>query len=124
MRVAVFETPLGRMFVAWTPRGLARVALPGDARPEGEAADPPHVIRAFAKDVIRFLRGKRVSFRRYRIDLHGRSQFSWLVYRVARRVAWGRTLTYGELARRIGRPRAARAVGACLGYNPVPLVVP
>lgn len=124
MRVATFQTPIGRMAVAWTPRGLARVTLPGDAVPDGDRAEPPHYIRAFIRDVGRYLRGRKVTFLRYRIDLHGRPPFSWLAYRAARRVGWGRSATYGELARKIGRPRAARAVGGAMGRNPVPLVVP
>lgn len=124
MRVTTFETPLGRMAVAWTPRGLAHVTLPGDAIPDGERANPPYYIVAFIRDVLRYLRGRRASFRRYRIDLHGRPAFSWLVYRAARRIGWARTATYGDLARKVGRPRAARAVGQALARNPVPLVVP
>ena len=124
LRVATFDTPLGRMAVAWTPRGLARVTLPGDAAPKGERSHHPSYIKRFIGDVKRHLDGRRVSLRRYRIDLHGHSPFAWRVYRAARRIPWGRTVTYGKLACLLGRPGAARAVGTCLGRNPVPLVVP
>lgn len=124
MRVATFQTPIGRMAVAWTPRGLTRVAFPGDKVPDGEIADPPYYIRDFMRDVNRYFRGKRVSFRRYRVDLHGKLGFSWLVYRATRRIRWGKRATYGQLARMVGRPKAARAVGGCMARNPVPLVVP
>ena len=58
------------------------------------------------------------------LDLGSAGPFARAVWSAARRVRAGRTVSYGELARAIGRPGAARAVGGALGRNPVPLVVP
>ena len=54
----------------------------------------------------------------------GLSDFALSVLEETRRIPFGETITYGELAKRIGRPRAARAVGGALGRNPLPLLIP
>jgi methylated-DNA-[protein]-cysteine S-methyltransferase len=58
------------------------------------------------------------------VDLDGLPPFQRKVLLAERRVPYGRTITYGALAAKVGRPRAARAVGQALAHNPVPLVVP
>lgn len=59
-----------------------------------------------------------------RLDWTGHGPFDQAVWKVTSRIPYGQTLTYGELARAIGRPGAARAVGGALGRNPLPLLVP
>ena len=61
---------------------------------------------------------------RARLDLSGLTAFQRDVYRAARSIPPGEVRTYGEIARAIGRPRAARAVGSALGRNPIPLLIP
>ena len=58
------------------------------------------------------------------IDLHDRAPFDQHVLKAVREVPWGRTASYGEIARRIGTPRAARAVGAAVGRCPISLLIP
>jgi methylated-DNA-[protein]-cysteine S-methyltransferase len=58
------------------------------------------------------------------LDLTGVSPFHAQVYDAARAIAWGQTASYGELARRVGAPGAARAVGQAMGRNPVPIIIP
>jgi methylated-DNA-[protein]-cysteine S-methyltransferase len=58
------------------------------------------------------------------LDLSGLSPFHRRVLQATRRIPYGRTATYRDLARRVGRPRAARAVGQAMARNPVPLVIP
>ena len=82
--------------------------------------------RAFApqaKQIQDYFRGRRVSFRA-RVAMEQASGFERAVYRAAMRIPYGQVRTYGWIARRIGRPRAARAVGNALGRNPVPIIVP
>lgn len=69
-------------------------------------------------------RGVRVAFADVRIDLGERSLFDRKVTAGCRRIAWGRTLTYAELAAKVGHPGAARAVGNVMRRNPIPLIVP
>ena len=126
-------SPIGELLVAVTPRGLARVAF------DDEDAD--QVIRALSSSISpRVLRSSRATDevrreldeyfdqRRTRFDVHVDRR---LVHGIARdvlaqtsRIPYGRTSTYGEIAGRIGKPRAARAVGNALGSNPIPIVIP
>jgi len=69
-----------------------------------------------------YLSGERKSFS-VPLDLRG-SAFQLLVWEELSRVPYGKTISYGELAARIGRPQAARAVGAALGANPIPIIIP
>jgi methylated-DNA-[protein]-cysteine S-methyltransferase len=71
-----------------------------------------------------YLAGEKVDFAGVALDLTGVSEFHRKVYEAACRIGWGRTMTYGDLARQAGAPGAARAVGQALGRNPVPIVVP
>lgn len=129
--VRVFETPLGCIGVAATARGVVRVTLPnkgagrgcrssrasaGAARAEAHAARAESQIRQYCA-------GRRRRFT-VTIDLSGVPPFHRKVLAAARRIPYGRTVTYGELARRAGSPRAARAAGQAMAHNPVPLIVP
>ena len=70
-----------------------------------------------------YLAGRRRRFT-VPVDLSGVPAFQRRVLQALRRVPYGRTITYGQLAARAGRPRAARAVGQAMAHNPVPLIVP
>jgi methylated-DNA-[protein]-cysteine S-methyltransferase len=146
-----FDTPFGRMAVAATPRGLARVFLPGDNIPaplRGGSPDPPRTkVRAAGqetrrakrccttdpaaerfeksaeREILEYLSGRRRKFT-VPLDLAGLPPFHEKVLAAARRIPYGRTATYGELAARAGSPRAARAVGQAMARNPVPLIIP
>jgi len=131
--VGTVASPIGELLVAVTPRGLARVAF------DDEDAD--QVIRALSSSISpRVLRSTRATDdvrreldeyfdqRRTRFDVHVDRR---LIHGIARdvlaqtsRIPYGRTSTYGEIAGRIGKPRAARAVGNALGSNPIPIVIP
>jgi len=68
--------------------------------------------------------GEPVDFRDVRVDTRRLGMFQRQVVRHCRRIAYGKTLTYGQLAARAGSPGAARAVGNCMAANRVPLIVP
>jgi len=131
--VRVFETPLGRMAVAASARGVVRVALPGNSKrttasaalPASEGSDPAaDAIATHAeRQLTEYLAGERRAFS-VPMDLTAVPTFHRKVYAAARGIPYGRTITYGELARRVGRPRAARAVGRAMAANPLPLLVP
>src|SRR5262249_55966531 len=65
-----------------------------------------------------------VDFASVAVDLRGVGGFRRKVYEAARSIGWGQTASYGELARRMGAPRAARAVGQALGANSIPIIIP
>jgi len=130
----IFKTPWGRMGVAATARGLVRVVLPGkkNARALARLAtlagrETPRAARAHAwraeRQIREYLGGRRRTFT-VPLDLATLPSFQKKMLLAARRILYGRTVTYGQLAVRAGRPRAARAVGQAMARNPVPLAVP
>lgn len=121
-----FETVLGTCRIAWTERGIARIQFPGKDPDDVEES----VQRApgFVQDAIHRIQGQlegsRPSEEDLPIDFAGLASFTRSVLQATRRIPSGRTMTYGELARSMGRPGAARAVGQALARNPVPLLIP
>jgi methylated-DNA-[protein]-cysteine S-methyltransferase len=119
-----FRTAVGRIAIAWSEAGLCEVLLPGERRrPRGEPGRPTPAARRAVRLIQTWARGRRAELFSVPLDLRC-SPFARRLYAAARRIPAGRTVTYGELARRIGKPLAARAVGTTLGRNPVPLLVP
>lgn len=131
--IATMASPVGELFLAVTPKGLACVAFEEQDRDRLErrfAEDlSPRVVRsARATDDVRrqldeYFGGARHTFE---LDLDRRlmSPFVEKVLAATARVPFGEVSTYGAVATRIHRPTAARAVGAALGTNPIPIVVP
>jgi methylated-DNA-[protein]-cysteine S-methyltransferase len=137
IRHHVFETALGPCGVAWNARGLCAVQLPEKTRALTERrliaksgssspAAPPPAIAAVVADIRRYLDGDRVDFRAVAVDLEKLEPFCRKLYETLRETGFGATTTYGELAKRIGADEVegARDVGAAMGRNPVPIVVP
>jgi methylated-DNA-[protein]-cysteine S-methyltransferase len=132
---ALFDTAVGTCAVAWGADGLRRVDLP-EASPAATtrrlhaalggvvAEQPPAEVRRAMRAITRHLEGKSAALDRIPLDMAGLSPFSQKVYRALRRVGRGHTVSYGELARSIGTPGAARAVGRAMASNPFPIVVP
>lgn len=134
-RFTFFETALGACCIVWSERGIVTVRLPerdierarlnvrnqfGDAV---EAKPNPLAQRAITR-IIALLEGNNVDFSSIKLDDSACRAFSRRVYDAARQIPIGSTLSYGELASRLGAPGAARAVGQALGRNPWPLIVP
>jgi methylated-DNA-[protein]-cysteine S-methyltransferase len=132
---ATFDTPIGVCGIAWGPRGVRGVQLPEGSQaatrsriarrfPDSvERKPPPSVTRAI-EEILSLLKGGKAPLRRVSLDTAAVPPFRRRVYDLARSIPPGRTLTYGELAVRIGSPGSARAVGQALGRNPFPLIVP
>jgi methylated-DNA-[protein]-cysteine S-methyltransferase len=128
----IASTPVGALWVAVSERGLVAVEF---GTPESEfrrrverrvraraqrAVGPTDEAR---RQVTEYLQGARTEFT-VPVDLHSLTAFQQSVLQAARAVPRGQVSTYGQIARRIGRPKAARAVGQALGSNPVPIVIP
>ena len=138
----LFDTALGACGIAWSNSALTGVQLPeSDAlatrarmrrrfpavREVGpETARPLFVVRAI-EDIAALLRGQPNAPRdlsNIALDWTGVPPFNRRVLEMARTIAPGQTMTYGEVAARLGEPGAARAVGQALGHNPFAPVVP
>jgi len=75
-------------------------------------------------DLVKYLSGERVDFSKYDVDLRHLTPFQEAVLNEVRKIPYGGTITYAELAKRGGHPNAARAAGNVLAKNPAPLVIP
>mgnify|MGYP003577174146 FL=1 len=132
---ALFDTEVGCCGVAWSARGIAGVQLPEGSDlamrarmlrrfPGARETPPPAGVRLAIDAMGALLRGESSDLRSIPLDLDGIAPFEQRVYEVARTIPPGTTLSYGEIARRLGAPGAARDVGQALGGNPFPIVVP
>jgi methylated-DNA-[protein]-cysteine S-methyltransferase len=132
---SLFATPIGPCALAWGTHGIVRIWLPepDDAAmrrrvlhrfPEAVETRPPPGIDLAIADMARLLDGEAIDLGRVALDMREVPEFNRRVYEVARAIPAGETLTYGEVAARVGEAGAARAVGAALGANPFPIVVP
>jgi methylated-DNA-[protein]-cysteine S-methyltransferase len=131
----LFDTPIGRCGLAWGPRGIIGVQLP-EARdsatqarlssrfPGVEASKPPKHVKSAIEAITGLLRGERRGLETLPLDMDGVPPFHRRVYELARTIPPGETLSYGEVAERVGSPGGARAVGQALGKNPFAIVVP
>jgi methylated-DNA-[protein]-cysteine S-methyltransferase len=86
------------------------------------AIDP--ILRSVKETIIGFLDGKIKDLSKLRIDLTRHPPFTQKVLRAARSIRWGKTLSYADLAKRVGNPGAIRAVASVMRNNPFPLIIP
>ncbi|WP_285508713.1 methylated-DNA--[protein]-cysteine S-methyltransferase [Actinokineospora sp. NBRC 105648] len=129
---ALFDTAIGRCGVAWGEQGIVGVQLPERSvgatvarlRRYGQESVPPEVVQAAIRRIIGLLAGERDDLGDIEVDPAGIPEFDQRVYAVARAIPPGETLTYGEVAARLGLPGSAQAVGQALGRNPYPIVIP
>jgi methylated-DNA-[protein]-cysteine S-methyltransferase len=130
-----FDTAVGRCGIAWGGRGVIAVLLPerseGAARtrllrrlPKAREAPPPPDIQRAIDGIVALLGGASCDLSDVALDMEEVPAFNRRVYEIARAIPPGATLSYGEIATRLGDPRAARDVGQALGKNPFPIVVP
>ena len=132
----IFETAGSFCGIAWNNVGITRFQLPTKSAEAAErtllrrlpgaerGAPTPEVVEAVAA-VKRYFEGEETDFSGFKLDLGGQDPFFEQIYAAARRVGWGRTTTYGTLAKELGAgPEAARDVGQAMAKNPVALIIP
>ncbi len=112
---------LGRLAVRATARGVTLIRA--GRQPEAPTAGARRMVERARRELAEYLAGQRAFFS-VPVDLSTASPFQRTVLEAAARIRFGQVTTYTDLARRIGHPRAARAVGTALARNPVPVVVP
>ncbi len=130
--LAVFETRLGWLGVAWNARGIAALHLPRGAREQIlrdlQREFPDGTVRANApaeieRELREYASGRLREFR-VPLDWSSIKSFQRAVLETTNKIPFGETRTYAWIAREIGKPQASRAVGRALGANPIPIILP
>ncbi|MBI1197810.1 MAG: methylated-DNA--[protein]-cysteine S-methyltransferase [Phenylobacterium sp.] len=132
---ALFDTAIGFAGIAWNDAGLVACHLPErDAEtarrgflrrfPEASEAEVPVALATTVENIRALMRGEKATFEDTPLDLSRTPAFHAKVYEIARAIPPGETLTYGQIAEKLGDKLLARDVGAALGKNPWPIVVP
>jgi methylated-DNA-[protein]-cysteine S-methyltransferase len=135
LEFALFETAIGCCAVVWSGRGIAGVQLPEASAAATRArvlrrfaaaseAPPPPKVQSAIDGIVALLHGEGDDLTGVAIDIEGLPEFNRRVYAVARTIPPGQTLSYGQIAERLGDRTLAREVGQALGQNPIPLIVP
>ncbi len=118
-------TPIGTLLLAGTADALRAIRLTGERgriAPLPEWTHDPRPLRDATRQIEEYFARRRRSFE-LRVEPRG-TDFQMSVWNALREIPYGATISYGELARRIGRPGAFRAVGLANGANPIPIVIP
>ncbi|MDP3495998.1 MAG: methylated-DNA--[protein]-cysteine S-methyltransferase [Hyphomonadaceae bacterium] len=132
---AIFETAIGWAGIAWNDSGLVGAHLPetdpavlrtsfARRNPGAVEAEVPPYLVSVVEGVIALMRGEKVDLSNAPIDLTRVPEFNAKVYEITRRIPPGETLTYGQIAIQLGDRLLAQQVGAALGRNPWPIIVP
>ena len=132
---ALFDTPIGICGIEWGPRGINGVQLPMGSddkirarirqrRGDIAEAEPTAEVKAVIDRIVDLLAGKADDLTDIALDLEGVPEFNRGVYDIARSIPPGKTMTYGDIAKKLGGVELSRDVGQALGHNPCPIVVP
>jgi methylated-DNA-[protein]-cysteine S-methyltransferase len=131
----LFDTTIGACAIAWGPRGIHSVQLPMGNEEKTRArirqrhgeiaqAQPPVAVQRAIDRIVALLAGQSDDLMDIELDLEEVPAFHRGVYDIARTIPPGQTMTYGDIAKRLGGVELAREVGQALGRNPCPIVVP
>jgi methylated-DNA-[protein]-cysteine S-methyltransferase len=132
----LFDTPIGACGLTWSETGIVGLQLPEKTAaatraralrrwPGATEVSPTPPIQKAIDRVLKLLADGKTDLTDIALDLSAVPAFNRKVYDVARAIPPGQTMTYGEIAKRIGAlPQEAREVGAALGKNPVAIIVP
>ncbi|MFQ5514200.1 MAG: methylated-DNA--[protein]-cysteine S-methyltransferase [Myxococcota bacterium] len=131
--IASLASPLGRLRLAVTREGVARLELPHSSGsgfrgwlqrhlPDAESVESLPLLERTAREFDEYFSGRRLCFD-VPLDLRG-TRFQLAVWSALREIPFGETRSYADVARSVSHPHAFRAVGAANGANPIPIIVP
>jgi methylated-DNA-[protein]-cysteine S-methyltransferase len=132
---AIFDTAIGPCGIVWGARGITCVQLPMGSEDKtrkrilqrnGDVTEAPPTteVQGAIDGILELLAGKPNDLTDVVLDLDGVPEFNRGVYDIARKIPPGKTMTYGDIARKLGGVELSRDVGQALGRNPCPIVVP
>jgi methylated-DNA-[protein]-cysteine S-methyltransferase len=118
-RRAFYDSPIGTIEIIGTERGIIGLLFTSRKR---SASKPDFALGEAVSQIDEYFRGKRKEFS-LRLHLEG-TEFYLGVWRELQKVSYGQTVSYGEVAVAVGRPKAARAVGQANHHNPISIIIP
>jgi len=132
---ALFETAIGTCGIVWGARGIVGVQLPEAnaaatrarvcrRHPAAQEAAPTPAVQHAIDGIVALLAGKKRDLTDIAIDDSEQSAFNKRVYAIVRKIPPGVTITYGEIAERLGDKTLSREVGQAMGENPTPIIMP
>jgi methylated-DNA-[protein]-cysteine S-methyltransferase len=135
LQYCIFDTAIGPCGIAWSREGVVRFLLPDRSAAATEAglrqrtgaaspSEPPESIAEAIAALRRYFDGGAMSFDQVPVALPPLEEFQQRVYAATRALGWGKTATYGEIAKIAGLPNGAQAVGQAMSRNPVPIIIP
>jgi methylated-DNA-[protein]-cysteine S-methyltransferase len=135
MAFALFDTAIGRCGIVWSGRGVVGVQLPANGEratrsqvlrrfPAARESEPPAAVKRAIDDIAGLLKGEARELGYIVIDNEGVPDFHCRVYDIARAIRPGATLSYGDIAERLGDRNLAGDVAQALAQNPTPIIVP
>lgn len=133
-RYCLFSTALGDCGIAWSDDEVIATHLPDTTssatasymreRAKAVPGDPPKAISIAIQAITALLTGERVDLSFIACDFSRVDEFASKVYKITRKIPFGETLTYGDIASQLGDKALSRQVGQMLGRNPFPIIVP
>jgi methylated-DNA-[protein]-cysteine S-methyltransferase len=135
VQFTLFDTAIGRCGIAWADRGVVAVQLPQPDEKQTRVrikqrhadiveAAPPPAVQAAIDGIVELMTGKPTDLSEINLDLTDVPEFNRNVYAIARQIPPGATLTYGDIAKKLGGVELSRNVGQAMGQNPCPVIVP
>ena len=133
---ALFDTPIGTCSLVWKDQTIVGLRLPEQSAsatrarikrrwPDAEEqTPPPAAVQAVIDRVLALLSGQPVDLSDVPLDFGDAPEFHQRIYAVARTIPPGHTMTYGEIAKRLGVPHESREVGQAMGKNPIAIIMP
>ena len=134
LKYTIFKTSLGYFGLLGSEKGISRTCLPVESRQTAKAYllaginEPVQcdntTFTCLQKQITAYFEGTCIDFKNEPIILDGMSDFSRKILTTCKKISYSYTLSYSQLAKRADSPKAARAVGAVLSKNPIPLIIP
>jgi methylated-DNA-[protein]-cysteine S-methyltransferase len=131
----LFDTPIGTCSLVWQDGSVVGLRLPEQSAaatraritrrwPDVQEQTPPAEMQQVIDRVLALLAGEAVDLGDVPLDFGGAPEFHQRAYAVARTIPPGQTMTYGEIAKRLGAPQESREVGQAMGRNPIAIIMP